>query len=105
MKAQLLNYLAIFHMIHKYKLGFYNKIGITFSTYFHSNTEEAGIEIKPSNSTFQKGKLNLYKDTTSLKKGNQVHPNIPQEVPPLRMSKISVTESYSNASNSIAYCL
>lgn len=92
-------------MIHKYKLGLYNKIEITFNIYHHSNTGEAGMQIKPSNSTFQKGKLNLYRDRAGPKKGNEVHSNSPQENPPLCLSKKPVPETYSNTSSSIVYCL
>lgn len=44
-------------MIHKHKLGFYNKIGVTFNIYFHSNIGEAGIEIKRNNFYFPERKI------------------------------------------------
>jgi len=36
---------------------------------------------KKRNSIFQKGNLNLFKDTTHLKKGDQLHPKLSKETP------------------------
>lgn len=88
-------------MVHKYKLGFYHKIGITFNSYLHSNTGKARIEIKPSILTFQKWKLKL---KLGWRKEIKCIP-IYLEIPPLCLSKIPVPESYSNATSSIVYCL